>query len=165
MVKQAAACTVVSEAIKNSTTMTDRREKMARAVGQGGKLSNEYVETLPSKAKILLQSDNFGSKCDVQNLGTNNAVILPVSIKNRIDEQELTKPGETPAVNPVVQWWRQAYAHTAKLERSKESKLEELLDPAYAKASGEITVHKETAAQKLEKSLDPKARELLRNLH
>jgi hypothetical protein len=165
MVKQAAACTVVSEAIKNSTTMSDRREKMARAVGQGGKLSTEYVETLPSKAKILLQGDNFGSKCDVQNLGVNNAVILPVSIKNRIDEQELTRPGETPVVNPVVQWWRQAYAHTAKLERSKESKLEELLDPSYAKASGEITVHKESASQKLEKSLDPKARELLRNLH
>jgi hypothetical protein len=165
LVKQAAACTVVSEAIKNSTTMTDRREKMARAVGQGGKLSNEYVETLPSKAKILLQGDNFGSKCDVQNLGVNNAVILPVSIKNRIDEQELTKPGETPVVNPVVQWWRQAYAHTAKLEKSKETKLEELLDPAYARASGEITVHKESASQKLEKSLDPRGRELLRNLH
>jgi hypothetical protein len=166
MVKQANACTVVSEAIKNSTTATERREKMAKAVGQGGRLDPAYVETLPSKAKLLLAGDNFGSKCDVQNLGVNNAVLLPTSVKNRIDEQaiEAGHGGDTPQLNPVVQWWRQAYAHTAKIERSKENKLEELLDPAHAHATGEITLHKETAAQKLEKSLDPKARELLRHL-
>jgi hypothetical protein len=159
MVKQAQICTIVSESIKDNATSTELRSRMAQAVGIGGNLDTQFVEGLSPKAKLYLQNENFASKCDVQNLGVNKAVLIPAAIKNRIDEDALTK-GEEKALNPIVQWWRQAYSRTANLEREQAEKLERLIDPHKldnAARLGEIGLKKETYKEKIERAVDSSA--------
>jgi hypothetical protein len=163
MVKQAQICTIVSESIKDNATSTELRSRMAQAVGIGGNLDTQFVEGLSPKAKLYLQNENFASKCDVQNLGVNKAVLIPAAIKNRIDEDALTK-GEEKALNPIVQWWRQAYSRTAVQEREQAEKLERLIDPHKLDNStrlGEIGLKKETYKDKIERSVDSSALGLL----
>jgi len=163
MVKQAQICTIVSESIKDNATSTELRSRMAQAVGIGGTLDTQFVEGLSPKAKLYLQNENFASKCDVQNLGVNKAVLIPAAIKNRIDEDALTK-GEEKALNPIVQWWRQAYSRTAVQEREQAEKLERLIDPHKLDNStrlGEIGLKKETYKDKIERSVDSSALGLL----
>ena len=163
MVKQANQCTVVSESIKDNSTVTELRKNMHLAVNVGGTLDPEFKEGLSPKAKLYLNDANFASKCDVQNLGVNKAVLIPAQIKNRIDEEALTR-GEEKALNPVVQWWRQAYNRTAMEERKQAEKLERLIDPHNQSNSESLTdigLRKATMEDKILSAVDRNAAALL----
>jgi len=99
----------------------------------------------------------------VQNLGVNKAVLIPSQIKNRIDEEALTR-GEEKALNPVVQWWRQAYNRTAQAERKQAEKLERLIDPhnqSNAESLTDIGLRKATMEDKILSAVDRNAAALL----
>jgi hypothetical protein len=173
MVKSAQLCTVVSEGVKDISTKADVKKNMQ--IVQSGDYSTpanqQFKESLSPKVKMLLDSENnFASKCVIQEIGVNDAVLLPPSIANRIDTVELGKTGNAgdKALSPIVQWWRMAYHHTAKKEKEVALRVAEKIDPSRVGNAQELTeksLEKDTLEDKINRAVDENARKYLPSLH
>jgi len=174
MVKSAKTCTLISEAVRDNSSKAELRKNMRMIQAQdfqNGGPNQQFKDSLSPKAKLLLESEtNFASKCVVQELGVNDAVLLPPGIANRIDTVELAKGGEAAnkALNPVVQWWRQAYNRTLKKEKEEAMRIAEKIDPTRignVEELTELSLEKTTLESKIENAVDENARRLLPSLN
>jgi hypothetical protein len=171
MVKSARICTTVSEAIRDNSTKADLRKNL-RMIQSGdflqpGSQNMAFKESLSPKAKLILDSENnFTSKCVVQELGINDGVLLPPTIANRIDTKELAKGGDAAdkALNPVVQWWRQAYHRTLMKEKEEAMRIAEKIDPTRIGNVDELSersLEKKSLESKILNAVDANARKYL----
>lgn len=172
MVKSARTCTVISEAVRDNSSKADLKKNM-RMIQEGDYAAGpnlQFKDSLSPRARLILDSEkNFASKCVVQEIGVNEAVLLPPGIANRIDTTELAKGGEAAdkALNPVVQWWRQAYNRTLKKEKEEAMRIAEKIDPTRIGNAEQLTersLEKTTLESKIENAVDENARKLLPSL-